>query len=77
MTYIVCISRRCQRPAVDATGELDTVEFLNVSKDDALVWPEQARCTVNARMVSTIVPFVRLSLEVNNTILGIFNDKIG
>ena len=28
-------------------------------------------------MVSTIVPFVRQSLEVNNTILEIFNDKLG
>jgi hypothetical protein len=67
--------------AVDATGELDTVEFLNVAKDDALAWPKQARRayprTVNARMASTIVPFVRKSLEVNNTILEIFNDKLG
>lgn len=67
--------------AVDATGELDTVEFLNVAKDDALAWPKQARRayppTANARMASTIVPFVRQSLEVNNTILEIFNDKLG
>lgn len=28
-------------------------------------------------MASTIVPFVRQSLEVNNTILEIFNDKLG
>jgi hypothetical protein len=28
-------------------------------------------------MVPTIVPFVRQSLEVNNTILEIFNDKLG
>jgi len=28
-------------------------------------------------MASTIVPFVRKSLEVNNTILEIFNDKLG
>jgi len=67
--------------AVDATGELDTVEFLNVAKDDALAWPKQARRayprTANARMVSTITPFVRQSLEVNNTILAVFNDKLG
>lgn len=67
--------------AVDASGELDTVEFLNVAKDDALAWPTQARRdyprTANARMESTIVPFVRKSLEVNNTILEIFNDKLG
>ena len=67
--------------AVDATGQLDTVEFLNVAKDDALAWPKQARRayprTANARMASTIIPFVRQSLEVNNTILEIFNDKLG
>jgi len=67
--------------AVDATGELDTIESLNIAKDDVLAWPKQARRayprTVNARMVSTITPFVRQSLEVINTILAIFNDKLG
>ncbi|KAF8974254.1 hypothetical protein BDZ97DRAFT_1899988 [Flammula alnicola] len=67
--------------AVDATGELDTVEFLNVAKDDALAWPQEARRpyprTANARMESTITPFVRKSLEVNNLILEIFNEKLG
>ena len=28
-------------------------------------------------MVSTIVPFVRQSLQVNNTFLEVFNDKLG
>ena len=67
--------------AIDATGEPDTVEFLNVAKDDALAWPKQARRvyprTANARMASTIAPFVRQSLEVNNVILDVFNDKLG
>ncbi|KDR86135.1 hypothetical protein GALMADRAFT_205313 [Galerina marginata CBS 339.88] len=67
--------------AIDATGELDTAEFLNVAKDDALAWPKQARraypSTANARMESTIVPFVQKSLEINNTILDIFSDKLG
>ncbi|PPQ92475.1 hypothetical protein CVT25_010420 [Psilocybe cyanescens] len=67
--------------AVDATGERDTVEFLNVAKDDALAWPQQARRaypdTANARMESTIVPFVKKSLEVNNTLLEVFNDRLG
>ncbi|KAF8990930.1 Clavaminate synthase-like protein [Cyathus striatus] len=67
--------------AVDATGTLDTVEFINVSKDDALAWPSQAHRpyppTVNNRMDSTIKPFVQKSLEVNNTILDVLNDKLG
>lgn len=28
-------------------------------------------------MTSTIAPFVRQSLEVNNTLLEVFNDKLG
>lgn len=28
-------------------------------------------------MASTVAPFIRRSLEVNNTILEIFNDKLG
>ncbi|KAF8191254.1 hypothetical protein BJ912DRAFT_964681 [Pholiota molesta] len=67
--------------AVDATGQPDTADFLNVAKDDALAWPEVARRTypetANARMESTIGPFVRKSLEVNNLILEIFDEKLG
>jgi isopenicillin N synthase-like dioxygenase len=66
--------------ATDEHGSLDTVEFINVAKDDAVAWPKQARCdypsTVSAQMESTIVPFVHKSLEVNNTLLNIFNDKL-
>ncbi|KAF8638394.1 hypothetical protein AX17_002237 [Amanita inopinata Kibby_2008] len=67
--------------AVDKTGELDTVEFINVAKDDALAWPNKARREypqpVNARMESTITPFVRKSMEVNNTLLEVFNERLG
>ena len=67
--------------AVDATGQLDTVEFMNVAKDDALAWPNPARRrypkTVNDRMESTIIPFVRKSLEVNNTFLEVFAERLG
>ncbi|EGN93565.1 hypothetical protein SERLA73DRAFT_189266 [Serpula lacrymans var. lacrymans S7.3] len=67
--------------ATDETGKLDAAEFINVSKDDALAYPRIARRTypqtVNARMESTITPFVQKSLDVNYTILKIFNDKLG
>jgi len=67
--------------AVDATGMKDLVEFINVSKDDALAWPKQARraypSTVNDRMDSTITPFIQKSLEINNTILDILSDRLG
>ena len=54
---------------------------MNVAKDDALAWPKIARRTypaaTNARMESTIVPFVCKSLGVNATLLNVFNDRLG
>ncbi|KAJ3728667.1 Clavaminate synthase-like protein [Lentinula raphanica] len=67
--------------AVNADGEPDKNEFINIAKDDALAWPKQARrsypSTVNNRMENTIIPFVKKSVEINNTILGVFNAKLG
>lgn len=63
---------------MDATGELDTVEFLNIAKDDVLMDPSRKYPGPIDREMTTIVrPFVQKSLEVNQTILGIFNDKLG
>ncbi|KAG2035688.1 hypothetical protein BDR03DRAFT_922665 [Suillus americanus] len=63
------------------TGALDAVEFINVSKDDALGYPQVVHrtypSTVNARMANTIAPFVRKGLEVTYVVLNIFNDKLG
>ena len=65
----------------DETGALDTVEFMNIAKDDALAWPAAARrtypSTVNARMDDAVVPFIRKSIEVNDTLLDIFNELLG
>ncbi|KAG1763833.1 hypothetical protein EDD22DRAFT_885443 [Suillus occidentalis] len=67
--------------AVDAAGNLDSVEFINVSKDDALAYPQVVHrtypSTVNARMENTIAPFVRKGLEVTYVTLNIFDDKLG
>jgi len=67
--------------AVDASGKEDAVEFINVAKDDALAWPRQARRayppTVNARMESTIAPFIRKSLDINNNLIDVFNERLG
>jgi len=68
--------------AVDATGETDTIEFMNISKDDVLAWPERVQRSaypepVEQGMPNIVKPFVRKSLEVNQTILNIFNDKLG
>ncbi|KAG2067403.1 Clavaminate synthase-like protein [Suillus decipiens] len=66
--------------AIDATGTLDSAEFINVSKDDALAYPQVIHrtypSTVNARMENTIAPFVRKGLEVTYVVLNIFNDKL-
>ncbi|KAJ7130720.1 hypothetical protein C8R46DRAFT_1142228 [Mycena filopes] len=67
--------------AVDATGQPDTVQFINIAKDDALAWPKQARRayppTVNAHMDEFVAPFVKKSIKINDTLLQIFNDKLG
>ncbi|KAI0718464.1 Clavaminate synthase-like protein [Fomitopsis betulina] len=67
--------------AVDDTGALDTVEFINISQDDALAWPKPVHrtypSTVNARMEHTIRPFIQLSAEVNCTLMEILGKKLG
>lgn len=67
--------------ATDEYGTQDTAEFLNVAKDDALAWPNSVRRTypdaVNARMDSTVIPFVRKSLAVMATLFNTFNDRLG
>jgi len=65
----------------DQYGTLDTVEFLNIAKDDALAWPKTARRTypapVQGHMESTVTPFVRKSIAVNMTLLNVLNDRLG
>lgn len=67
--------------ATDEYGSLDTVEFINVAKDDALAWPNVARRayprTVNARMEGTIRPFIEKSLGVNETLLRVLGARLG
>ncbi|OAX31654.1 Clavaminate synthase-like protein [Rhizopogon vinicolor AM-OR11-026] len=68
--------------AVDAAGKnLDTAEYINISKDDALAYSQVVHrtypSTVNSRMENTIAPFVRKALAVNYVLLNIFNEKLG
>lgn len=67
--------------AVDAAGTLDTIEFLNISRDDVVAWPGQVHRsyppTVDARMESTIIPYVTKCMEINETLVNAFNDKLG
>lgn len=65
----------------DANGTRDNVEFLNIAQDDALSWPRPTHrtypSTVNTHMKDTVIPFVRKSMDVNYTILAIFERQLG
>ncbi|KAH9065124.1 Clavaminate synthase-like protein [Lactarius deliciosus] len=67
--------------ATDATGALDSAEFINVSQDDALAFPTVVHrrypCVVEERMDSAVRPFVRKSMEVNQTLIDVLNDRLG
>lgn len=62
-------------------GVLDTIEFINIAKDDALAYPEIVHrdypSTVNSRMVNVVRPFVQKASAVNNTLIQVFNDQLG
>ena len=66
--------------ATDASGALDSVEFINVSKDDALAFPAMVHRryppTVEERMEGAVRPFVRKSMEVNQTLMNVLNDRL-
>ena len=61
--------------------QLDAVEFINVSKDDALAFPNVVHRTypapTTAAIPTAVSPFVRKSLEINSSVLRIFNDRLG
>ena len=67
--------------ALDESGKGDTAEFLNIAKDDAIAWPTKVHreypAPVNAHMADAVKPFVQKSIEVNNTLISVFNDKLG
>ena len=67
--------------AADERGTADNVEYMNIAKDDALAFPSVVKSTypstVKAEMERTITPFVRKSLEVNNTFISVFERKLG
>ncbi|GEM06813.1 oxidoreductase,Oxoglutarate/iron-dependent oxygenase family [Rhodotorula toruloides] len=65
---------------VDAKGNLDTVQFINVSKDDALAYPEVRHRTyprtVNER-IKTVTNFVRQSDDVLQKLMEVLEVRIG
>ena len=67
--------------ATDASGAPDAVEFINISRDDALSYPTPTHrtypSTVTSRMFSTVKPFIQKSTSINDTLIAVFNDKLG
>ncbi|KZV62553.1 Clavaminate synthase-like protein [Peniophora sp. CONT] len=67
--------------ATDSTGAPDFVEFINISRDDALSYPVPTHrtypSTVENRMFGTIKPFIEKSNEVNDTLIDVLNDRLG
>ncbi|EIW87439.1 Clavaminate synthase-like protein [Coniophora puteana RWD-64-598 SS2] len=69
----------------DATGKnQDSAEFINISKDDALAYPGPLPklkmgypAPAETAMEAAIKPFIRQSVEVNDTVLEVFNRKLG
>jgi len=67
--------------ATDEYGNLDTVEFINVSRDDALAFPKAAHRTypptVEARMPGTVTPFVKASMEITRVLVDCLGRTMG
>ena len=77
----ICRYKFAGANATDASGAPDSVEFINVSKDDALAFPAMVDrkypLTVEERMDSAVLPFVLKGTEVNQTLINILNDRLG
>lgn len=65
---------------MDAAGNPDPVEGVDIAKDDALSYPNVSRReypgVVNDLMQPIIAPFVEKCLGITNTMVDIFNDKL-
>ncbi|KAF9225086.1 Clavaminate synthase-like protein [Gyrodon lividus] len=76
-----CGYKKAGATAVDANGQVDNVEFITISKDDVLAFPRVAHRTypapTTAAIPTVLVPFVRNGMDVNYTMLRIFNEKLG
>ncbi|KAF8839123.1 Clavaminate synthase-like protein [Paxillus ammoniavirescens] len=76
-----CGYKKAGSNAVDANGTLDAAEFITISKDDALAFPRVINVTypppTAAAIPTAVAPFVRKGLDVNYTVLLIFNEKLG
>ena len=81
MCVCACRYKASGATLTDATGSRDTAEFINVSRDDALSYPVPTHrtypSTVNARMLSSVKPFVEKSTKINDALIAVLNDRLG
>ncbi|GAA5852360.1 hypothetical protein JCM9279_001174 [Rhodotorula babjevae] len=72
--------KRAGSTNVDAKGNVDTVHFINVAKDDALAYPEVRQRTYPRTVVErmdTVTAFVRKSDEVLQTLMAALEPRLG
>ncbi|GAA5873979.1 hypothetical protein JCM1840_006109 [Sporobolomyces johnsonii] len=65
---------------VDAKGNVDTIQFINVAKDDALAYPEVRHRTYPTTVVermNTVTSFVRKSDDCLQTLMAALEPRIG
>ncbi|BGP38552.1 hypothetical protein JCM10450v2_002501 [Rhodotorula kratochvilovae] len=65
---------------VDAKGNVDTVQFINVAKDDALAYPEVRQRTYPPTVVErmdTVTSFIRKSDNVLQTLMAVLEVRLG
>ncbi|GJN87342.1 hypothetical protein Rhopal_000291-T1 [Rhodotorula paludigena] len=65
---------------VDAKGNLDTVHFINIAKDDALAYPEVRQRTYPRTVVErmkTVTNFIRTSDNVLQTLMSQLEPRLG
>ncbi|KAF8839129.1 Clavaminate synthase-like protein [Paxillus ammoniavirescens] len=60
---------------------VDAMEFITISQDDAFAFPRVAHRTyptpITAAIPTVVTPFIRKALNVNYTVLCLFNEKLG
>jgi isopenicillin N synthase-like dioxygenase len=65
---------------VGPNGPPDTIEFINIERDDALSYPavthREYPSTVNERMATAVKPFTLKASAVNDTLIEVFNNKL-
>ncbi|KAF8901001.1 Clavaminate synthase-like protein [Gymnopilus junonius] len=64
----------------DVDGSTDVAEFINISKDDALTYPDVIHkvypAPVNSHMKEVVRPFIQACLKSSAVLMDVFNEKL-